>query len=460
MKFIGRKKELQQIQSCIDSNYFQAALIYGRRRVGKSALIKQAIKKSKVKAIYYECKETNEKSNLKNLNNLFTEVLDVPPLNVGSVEELFEFIFKNYIHEKTIIVLDEYPFLRKCIEGCDSIFQSLIDNYKDDLDVTFFFCGSYVDTMKSLLERSNPLYGRFDCILDLKPMNYLESSEFYPHFSNEDKVRIYSVFGGIPYYNQFIDDSKTVKENIIHLIASENARLLNEVPDYLGKEIGKMANANEAVSAMSAGHVKFNDILSQSHVPTSPTLADVLNKLINMELIEKVAPINDENNKKKTGYYIKDNFANFYYRYIYRYNSQLMILDPKYFYDKYIKKDFEEQFVPKRFESLCKEYLIKENKQGHINPPFLKIGKYYYDLAKEHKNGEFDIVTEDDIGNIFYEVKFTSKPLKQETIHKEIEQVKHCGVDCYKYGFISKAGYEDKRLDNVIYLTLDDVYKK
>ena len=101
-------------------------------------------------------------------------------------------------------------------------------------------CGSYVDTMKALLERQNPLYGRIDLTLNLKPMDYYDSALFYPEFSEEDKVRLFSVFGGIPYYNRLIDEKKSVRENIIELIASSGARLENEVAMYLNSEISKI----------------------------------------------------------------------------------------------------------------------------------------------------------------------------------------------------------------------------
>lgn len=459
MKFIGRENEVKQLKKLIELNGFHVGLIYGRRRVGKSELIKHVIKDFGYKTVYYECKQTSEKANVKNLNTIFSDILNVPPIREDTIEGFFEYIFKNEIKEKTIIVIDEYPYLRDCVTGCDSIFQALIDNYKDSLNVTLFFLGSYVDTMKALMKRENPLYGRIDTFLDLKPMNYYDSVKFYPNFSDEDKVKIYSVFGGIPYYNQYVDDKKTVKDNIIELVSSENSRLINEIPDYLEKEINKITNANVVFTAMTEGFVKFNDILSQSNVSSSPTLADTLNKLIKMELIEKVAPINDAKNKKKAGYYIKDNLTLFYYRYIFTYSSQMSMINPSIFYDNYIKKDFETQYVPNRFESICKEYLIKENRDGKIDPFFFEIGKYYYDLPKEHRNGEFDIVTNDKNGYIFYEVKFKNKPISNDIIKKEIEQVNSCGLYCYKYAFISKSGFEEKNIDNVIYIELKDIFK-
>ena len=312
--------------------------------------------------------------------------------------------------------------------------------------------------MKSLLEKSNPLYGRADLVIDLQQMDYYESSRFYPAFSEEDKVRIYSVFGGIPYYNRLVNDKKSVKENLIDLIASPGARLENEVSMHLSSEISKIVNANEVFDALAQGYSKYKDILSKSHVSSGPTLIDVLEKLIKMEVVEKKTPINDETNKKKAGYYISDNLSLFYYRYIFRYSSQMKIMDPSVFYDKFIDRDFEEQYVPKKFEEICRQYLIRQNKKGKIDPVIEKIGKYYYDDPKNKTNGEFDVVTLDENGYVFYEVKFRKKSISQAMIDEEIEQVKRTGLNCYKYVFIARSGFRAKASDNMKLIELKELY--
>ena len=95
-------------------------------------------------------------------------------------------------------------------------------------------------------------------------------------------------------------------------------------------------------------------------------------------------------------------------------------MDAEIFYKKYIEKDFEENYLPHQFETIAKQYLINMNKAGKINPVFEKIGKYYYDNPVEHKNGEFDVVTEDEKGYVFYEVKFKNSPITKSTIDEEI----------------------------------------
>ena len=461
--FFGRKENIKAISKFFNSDKDAAALIYGRRRVGKTELIKHCLKEINTTSIYYECKETSEPNNIKSLSEIIAETFGLPPLAFDSFESTLAFLYKQAAEKELILVIDEYPYIRKVVNGLDSIIQTFIDNNKSTSKLKLILCGSYVETMKSLLSEENPLFGRFDLVINLKAMDYYESSLFYRDFSVEDKVRLYSVFGGIPYYNRRIDSSKTVKQNIIDLIASPDSRFENEVQMHLKSEISKMQNAYEVFEALAKGFVRFKDILSQSQVSSSPTLADVLEKLINMDIVLKESPINDENNKKKTGYYISDQLTLFYFKYIYRNLSRLAVMDSEVFYDKFIEADFEEHYVPKAFKQICKQFLIRKNRSGDLSDSFEKIGKYWYDDPENHKNGEFDVVTENDNSYIFYEAKFRDDKLNTSLLWNEIQQINRTGLSCTKYGFFSKSGYkeiDEAHMQQLILYTLEDLYKE
>ena len=344
--FYGRETERKKLCTMFRSDGQMISLIYGRRRIGKSELIKQVLKETDIKSIYYECKQTTEQNNVDSLAELIGEIFDFPKPAFENMEALLRFLFKKSEKEPMIFVLDEYPYLRENSKGLDSVLQSVIDHYKDTSNMKLIVCGSYVDTMKALLEKQNPLYGRIDLTINLKPMDYYESAMFYSGFSEEDKVRLYSVFGGIPYYNRLIDAKKSVRENIIELIASSGARLENEVSMYLNSEISKITNANEVFEALAKGFSRYKDILDQSNVSSGPALVDILDKLMRMDVVAKEAPINDENNRKKSGYFISDNLSLFYYKYIFRNMSRMNIMDPDIFYDRYIADDFETKYIP------------------------------------------------------------------------------------------------------------------
>lgn len=229
LNFYGRKSELQTLTAFYANASTNLGVIYGRRRVGKSLLIKESLKRSGLPFIYLACKQTSEENNLRQMMSLLGLKLGIPPLAVDKFEDAVDFLFKFCKSDATVLVLDEYPFLRDLIPGFDNILQALVDRYKGESKLKIILCGSRIDVMKGMLAYKGPLYGRSSFVVNLHPMDYYESADFYSSYSNEEKIRIYSVLGGIPYYNSLIDPSISVEENIIRLFLLPEAILSNEV---------------------------------------------------------------------------------------------------------------------------------------------------------------------------------------------------------------------------------------
>ncbi len=177
-----------------------------------------------------------------------------------------------------------------------------------------------------------------------------------------------------------------------------------------------------------------------------------------LELVEKEAQTNDEGNKKKAGYFICDDFVLFFYRYVFRFTSQIHVMESRTFFQRFVGEDFETTSVPSRFERICKQYLIRQNREGNKEEPFEKIGKYYYDDPKNHRNGEFDVVTLDWNGYIFYEAKFRKQPIGGGFIHQKIAQETATGLPVYRYGFFSRSGFLDVHDPDVITIDLKEMY--
>ncbi len=391
------------------------------------------------------------------LSEIIGTEFDIPTPSFETFGEVLDFMFRRAMGENVVLVIDEYPYIRDGKELLDSVLQNKIDQYKMSSKLKLVVCGSYIDVMEQLLSSTNPLYGRFTMKLNVKQMNYLESSEFYPNARNEDKVAYYSVFGGIPYYNQFIDDRLSVTDNIVNLIASPNARLLSEAENFLNGELSKLKNANECISSIASGNKKYTDILNRSHVSSSPMLSEILKKLIKMDVLEKMNPINDDS-EKKAYYEITERLSLFYYKYIFRKNSYFKSMPPDLFFDEFVRDDFYGKHVPLEFERISKQYFEILNKRHAIRPILYKIGKYYYDDPKNKVNGEFDVVTLSKDGYDFYEVKFTDSRLNDFVIKEELQQLKKLGIEYNKLGFISKSGFDVKENDGYKLISLDDIY--
>ena len=218
-----------------------------------------------------------------------------------------------------------------------------------------------------------------------------------------------------------------------------------------------MANANEAFAAISVGNKKFFDILNRSHVTSSPTLVDVLKKLEEMDAISKTSPIND-GGQRKTIYEISDRLTLFYYRYIFRKLSFFVTMNSNDFFEEFIKEDFYNYYVPKEFEKISAQYLIRQNKEGKIKPTLYKVGKYYYDNPVNRTNGEFDVVTLNKYGYDFYEVKFTNDSIDDSVVNEEEYQLSKANIKFNKLGFVSKSGFHLSNPENYILINIDEMY--
>lgn len=461
--FIGRTEELQRLKSFFLQPGEQVGLVYGRRRVGKTRLLTESAKDCP-DLIYVQCDKSSEAANVEIIQSVLSEKLGTPKLGYNDFRSLLKYIFDLSVEKDIVLILDEYNYLKEDIKGVDSILQSLIDQYQDSSNMKLILCGSYIDVMKSLLEAENPLYKRFTFRMHLHPMDYFESALFYPERPPEDKIRLYSVFGGIPFYNRLVRSDLSVTENIQLLVTSSDAILADESGYILSTEISKIANAEDVLTAIARGASKYTDILNRSHAESKGQLNYVLNKLQGMEIIEKVCPINDKNNAKRAYYRILDPFMLFYYRFVSRNQSQTTTLSPQTFYKRYIEDSFETEHVPAVFEQICRQYLIRRNRHDDLKPFFEEIGTYYYDIparraqdGKNH-NGQFDLVTRDGREYVFYEVKFRKRLLTRSLILEEISQVNECGLPCTQYGFFSRSGFECEPEYNWIFYTLDDLY--
>ena len=349
MKFIGRKQELKDLSEAISAPGFRAVLIYGRTGIGKTWLAKKALTDAGIPAVFYSCRPLAGESIAADMGKTVSEALSLPVPECRNAGELLDHIFRLSEKHRMVLVLDEYQCLRESVSEIDSILGRLVGRYRDMSRMTLILTVSCSDVMEPLPENDNYLFGRTDLAIALKPMDCSDSAGFYPGYSAEDRRRIFSVFGGVTQYLRLIDDCRSVKENIIELVASDGARLGDEVQACLRSGIKGMVNANEVLMALSRGCAKFSDILRTSHVSSGSVLADVLKRLMRMGIVEKTAPENSKGSRGTAGYRISDSLTMFCYRYIFSRTSELRMMDADAFYERYIAGDFETVYVPERF---------------------------------------------------------------------------------------------------------------
>ncbi|MBQ6979661.1 MAG: AAA family ATPase [Clostridia bacterium] len=453
--FIGREEELKIIKEMAQKSG-KSLLLYGKRKVGKTTLLKKALKGSKNITVYYECVKSTLKDNISNFVDRLLDKKVIPvKLLFNSMQEVFAYL--NTLSMDLNIIIDEYPYLKAFTpsEEIDSIFQNIIDN--NIKNINLFISGSHIGMMKSLLTEGNALYGRFDKIINLKELNYIETARFYKEKTIYDKVGFYSVFGGSPFVNSCLDENKTLKENIIETILNPASAVSNYAEHLLMSDLSNNINAERILFAIANGKKKHKDIEQKLDMESNGLLSKHLKTLTEMEILSKVYPINYKEDRKKVYYEINDNLLRFYYTFVYKNKSALQMLGAESFYDEYIEPSII-TFISHRFEEIGRTYFSILAKKGKLKG-VLDIGTYYYDDSVNKQNGEFDIVLKrKDVYDI-YETKYYVGALSEKEMldeEKQIQRIK--GLSIGNIGFVTVSGKETK-LDRFSYVDGKDLYE-
>ena len=454
--FVARSEELSQLTSAMKrSNH--AALVYGKRRVGKTRLIKEALQQQDKTAIYYECIKGTVKENV----DAFVKVLLAEQvLPFASSFDTFQdvFTFLNSLPREFVVVIDEYPYLSTFVESqkIDSVFQSIVDTKLNN--ISLIFSGSQISVMKNLLEEKDALYGRFGLIIHLQELNYREAAAFYPSKTPYEKIAFYSVFGGSPFVLQQLRDEETLEENIVRTILAPSNPVNLYASNILLSDYTNAVNAERILAALGNGKKRYTELENKLQSNSTGNLAKQMKSLASMELVRQVAPINRPNDAKKKYYEINDNLIRFYYAYVYPNKSSLQMIGARTFFEQIVLPTLLSEFVPHRFEELCRSFFSQLAKNGML-PGITNIGTYYYDDPVRHRNGEFDVALAFGDKYEIYEVKYYRNPMTLDEIHWEAGQVWEIdALNVVRLGFIAANGFA-KQEDGYTYYNGEDLYQ-
>ena len=453
--FIGREQETERFKNAIQK-VNSATLLYGKRRVGKTTLIKHVLSQQDTPFVYYECLKSSMQDNIDGLTQELQRsgLLPAAP-QFARFQDLFAFL--NALSHPVVVVIDEYPYLKAMTpaETVDSTFQSVIDNRLRNVHLVL--AGSHIGVMKEMLEENNALYGRFETVICLRELSYLVSSEFYPELKPYDRIGFYSVFGGSPFVLRQLDPGESLKVNIIRTVLSEHHPIHLYASNNLLSDYSNSMNAERIFAVLGNGRKRYTEIEAKLNANKTGNLSKQLKQLVSLEIVRRNAPINKPHDKKKVGFEINDNLMRFYFTYVYRNRSALLILGPEEFYNQYSAPTIG-GFIAHRFEEICRDYFSIMAKLGRLKG-IHNIGSYYYDDPAKKTNGEFDVALDYGDHYAIYEAKYYSVPLTLDEIHHELGQIRAIReLTVTEIGFIAASGFAAQEA-GYMFLTADDLYR-
>lgn len=381
--FIGREAELKFLENKYKEDKGQLIVLYGRRRIGKTETLKKFCENKP--HIFFSCRECTDKLQLKNFcEKLFEE--DIPAKQYVNEFTDWGKAFRAvldlpYGNKKKLIVIDEFPYMCKENSSIPSILQNLWDDVLKDENVMIILCGSSMSFIeKELLAEKNALYGRATGIYKMKEMGFYDAVKFFPDYSDEEKVLVYSILGGIPHYLKQFSPDLSLAENIKQNILTKGCVLYSEVEFLLRQELRETQIYNSIVQAIALGNTKLNDISQKSLVEDNPKTSVYLKNLMELGIIEKEFSVGsstkEKANKNRGIYRIADNFFRFWYAFAFTNISALETDDVEGVYKYSIESELN-KFASFTFEDICREYVTELQKADALPFRYSKMGRWF-----------------------------------------------------------------------------------
>ncbi len=443
--FIGRERERKALENLYRSDKFEFAVIYGRRRVGKSALINQFI--GNRKAIYFMGVESNEKQNLENFSKSILEYSNGIETESAfpSFQTALEYVFRLAEKERLILAMDEYPYVARSSKSLASTLQLLIDKYHQSSKLMLILCGSSMSYMEDqVLAYKAPLYGRRTAQMKIMPFDFGEVCRYFSYMPGEDKALLYGIVGGTPQYLLQMDSEKTVEENIKDTFLNPVSFLYEEPINLLKQEVREPSVYTAIIAAIAGGASRMSEISTKVGEETSVCTA-YLKNLVSLGIVQRETPYG-ETASRKTIYAIEDNMFRFWYRFVLGNNSLIARGATDLVY-KRIEPHLSE-YMGKVFEEICKQFLWRQLLNGECPVEFSSLGRWWGTDPSAKCQVEIDIMGEQDKDTaLFGECKWTNEKVDLNILETLIRRSRLFHYKNTHLYLFSKSGFTKACMD-------------
>ena len=329
---IGRKEEIAELERLYHSDRPEFVAIYGRRRVGKTFLIKQAMngrftfQHTGVSPVGQGSDNTRLKVQLESfyydLLNHGLEGYSVPKTWMEAFFLLEQLLQNQYNGERQVVFFDELPWMDTPRSGFLSAFESFWNGWCSGRDyIMLIVCGSATSWILSNLSRNKGgLYGRLTAEIKLSPFTLSECEEYFKHagieMSRYDILQSYMVFGGIPYYLSYFQKGLSFEQNTDYILFGNKPRLRDEFNRLFAAIFSKPEDSKKVVSLLASRHAGFtrDEISEATGLALGGGLSNVLSALVESDFIIRYHPYGKP--KAVECYKLTDNFCLFWLKYV------------------------------------------------------------------------------------------------------------------------------------------------
>ncbi|WP_158855573.1 ATP-binding protein [Halorhabdus sp. CUG00001] len=437
MTFYDRAEELEAVRSAFESPGHDYYVVYGRRRVGKTALLKEFC--ADRPHIYYLAAEEAQQRQREKFVERIAERFDERVPRTETWPEALEYLGEKIHEESIVVVIDEFPYLVAENDSLPSYVQGFVDEQLQHTESMLVLCGSSVGTMESeVLGHESPLYGRRTGQIDLQPFSFAQARAVID-YEFRDAVRSYAVTGGTPMYLTLFDYARSLAENVREHVLTPTAVLYDEPRFLLQSELRTPARYLSILEAIATGHTTPNEISGEAGIDSGP-LSKYLQTLRRLRLVEREVPVTaSRKQSKRSRYRVADEFLRFWFRFVEPRRSSIEEA-PEIVYEGTIEPNLPDH-VASVFEDICREALWQAIRQERLGP-YAEIGRWWYG------EDEIDLVglAPEDDRILLGECKWTTEPVGSglaEALREKADRVRW-GPETRdeQFALFSKSGFE------------------
>lgn len=400
--FVGREHELAELERLYRSDGFQMVVLYGRRRVGKTALTLHFAQGKPTLA--YTAKIQSDAMNLADFSRQVYSYFGFP-LSTGafaSWEDALSFIAQQARGQRLVLLFDEFPYAAQRNARLISAFQIACDTSFSSSNIFLILAGSNQGFMEEevigakglaegLAER-NPLFGRRTAQIHLTPFGYREAALMLSGASSEDLVRYYAVFGGTPYYLSMIDSDESFEANVERLFFRKEGLLYEEPLMLLRHELREPALYSSVLDAIAAGANKPQEIADRIGVDRT-AVPMYLRTLSSMHLVEKRVPFGDRRERSRKGIWrISEPAFAFWYRFVQPEIDSIEMNAGELAARDMLGSDEVPAYVGHWFEDICLQWVIDEALKGVLPVHPVHFGSWWGTDPDAHEQTDIDVV--------------------------------------------------------------------
>jgi AAA+ ATPase superfamily predicted ATPase len=384
--FYGRNTELKKLNEMYRNAHFEFAVIYGRRRVGKTTLIREFIQGKK--AIFFTASESTASDNLLSLSRCIGGKSTAPVFS--DYESALSALFEMAADEPLVFVIDEFPYLAGSYRGISSLLQIMIDRNREHSKMLLILCGSSMSFMENqVLGYQSPLYGRRTAQFKILPFTFFEALPFFEAFENIDKAILYGVTGGVPEYLRKIDSRENLRDNIIDRFLSPSGYFFEEPSNLIKQELREPSVYNVIIESIACGASRLNEIATKSGLESNKC-AKYLASLIALGLVRKEYPFG-ETKSKRSIYRLEDHMFRFWYRFVFPNLSAITAGLGTAVFDNEVEP-YLNDYMGLIFEEICKQWMFKRAEQNAL-PFFIgAVGRWWGTNTATRTQEEIDIM--------------------------------------------------------------------